>query len=377
MWTWNYTYDGNGNQVIATEGVTTTVYLGNYFEWTTSTANMVKYYYAGSTRVAMRKGTANPLWLLGDHLGSTSLVANYDGTIYINGTTPARQGYKAWGEKRYPAGASPLPTTFRYTGQRESSSLGLYYYGARCYDSYLNRWIQPDANVPASQENPQGFDRYAFVANNPLIYTDPGGHCWGIASAIRGIPSYDTTCNNLDMALTIVQSPNANAGQKAEAGAYIALEAVSHGALITGVAALACSAIASCAAAAEGALGIGANASAEGGSTDAALNAANTAESVLHKLDTYLLDPTHPRGSTMAVWYERALGFTKQNIGDLAKQIVFDPNTAYETAVTQYGTKYNQIISITGANGKFINIVAAWIELPDGTIKLVTTTPVK
>jgi len=73
-----FSYDGDGNRVAATEGVTTTVYLGNYFEWTGSTANMVKYYYAGSTRVAMRKGTANPLWLLSDHLGSTSAVANND-----------------------------------------------------------------------------------------------------------------------------------------------------------------------------------------------------------------------------------------------------------------------------------------------------------
>ena len=42
---------------------------------------MKKYYYAGSTRVAMRTGsttdpTTNLIYLLGDHLGSTNVTAN-------------------------------------------------------------------------------------------------------------------------------------------------------------------------------------------------------------------------------------------------------------------------------------------------------------
>jgi len=96
-------------------------------------------------------------------------VANYDGS-YSTG-----QGYKAWGEKRYPAGPSPLPTTFRYTGQRESSGIGLYWYGSRYYDSYLNRWISPDSIIP-DPSNVQSFDRYAYSNNNPLVYIDPTGH---------------------------------------------------------------------------------------------------------------------------------------------------------------------------------------------------------
>ena len=105
--------------------------------------------------------------------------------------------------------------------------------------------------------------------------------------------------------------------------------------------------------------------------------AAKTAESITYTLETYLLNPEHPRGSTMAVWYQKALGFTKQNMGGLAKQLIFDAKTAIETGTNQYGTKYNQVISITGANGKAIDIIVVWIKLPDGTIKLVTTVPVK
>jgi RHS repeat-associated protein len=173
----SFGYDGDGQRVIGVEGGTTTVYIGNYFEWKGSTSTMVKYYYAGTERVAMKTGAEDPKWLVGDHLGSTSVVANYDGTVFINGITPARQGYKAWGEQRFPdpLSGSPLPTTFRYTGQRESASFGLYFYGARWYDNTLGRFTSPDTDVPESQ-GVQGWDRYGYVNNNPLVYKDPNGH---------------------------------------------------------------------------------------------------------------------------------------------------------------------------------------------------------
>jgi hypothetical protein len=68
----SFGYDGDGKRVIGTEDGTTTVYIGNYFEWKGSTSTMVRYYFAGTERVAMRTREANPLWLVGDHLGSTS-----------------------------------------------------------------------------------------------------------------------------------------------------------------------------------------------------------------------------------------------------------------------------------------------------------------
>jgi RHS repeat-associated protein len=161
--------------VIGTENGATTVYIGNYYEWHGTITDTIKYYYAGAERVAMKTGTTDPQGLVGDHLGSTSVVANYDGTIFINGTTPARQGYKAWGEQRFPTGASPLPTTFRYTGQREAASFGLYFYGARWYDATLGRFTQPDTIVPETSQGVQAWDRYAYGSNNPSRFIDPSG----------------------------------------------------------------------------------------------------------------------------------------------------------------------------------------------------------
>jgi len=67
-------------------------------------------------------------------------------------------------------------TSFRYTGQRsEETGFGLYYYGARWYDSSLSRFVQEDTIIPQHQ-GVQAWDRYAYVNNNPLVYTDPSGH---------------------------------------------------------------------------------------------------------------------------------------------------------------------------------------------------------
>jgi hypothetical protein len=46
---------------------------------------------------------------------------------------------------------------------------------ARYYDPALGRFISADTIVP-EPGNPQDFNRYAYVRNNPLTYTDPTGH---------------------------------------------------------------------------------------------------------------------------------------------------------------------------------------------------------
>jgi hypothetical protein len=46
----------------------------------------------------------------------------------------------------------------------------------RWYNSYLNRWAQPDSIVPLASQGTQAFDRYGYVNNNPLRYNDPSGH---------------------------------------------------------------------------------------------------------------------------------------------------------------------------------------------------------
>jgi len=163
----------------------------------------------------------------------------------------------AWGELRYTTGDTAI--RYRFTGQREEAALGLYDYNARWYDPRLARFLSPDSMVP-EKGNPQGLDRYAYVANSPVKHEDTSGHCWGVASGIRGLPTYGTTCNNLDMALAIVQSDQASPGERVGAGAYLAAEGLAHVALVTGATLAACSAVAPCAEATSSLLGISAGA---------------------------------------------------------------------------------------------------------------------
>jgi RHS repeat-associated protein len=146
-------------------GTTTTYFVGNHYEVTGST--ITKYYYAGSQRIAMRtNGTLN--YLLGDHLGSTSLTTNASGQVV------SELRYKAWGETRFASGTTP--TKYQYTGQFSyTSDFGLYFYNARWYDPVLGRFNQPDSIIPQIQ-GVQAWDRYAYSNNNPLRYNDPTGH---------------------------------------------------------------------------------------------------------------------------------------------------------------------------------------------------------
>ena len=95
-------------------------------------------------------------------------------TLGSGGAEEAELRYKAFGDNRYTSGTTN--TTFRFTGQREESDLGLYFYRSRWYDPVLGRFIQADTIVP-DPTNPQSLNRYSYVLNNPLRYTDPSGHC--------------------------------------------------------------------------------------------------------------------------------------------------------------------------------------------------------
>ena len=162
-----FVYDGDGTRVKSTiNGNITTYFVGAHYEVTGST--ITKYYYAGAQRIAMRtNGILN--YLLGDHLGSTSLTTNTSGQVV------SELRYKAWGEVRYSSGNTA--TKYQYTGQYSDGYINLLFYGSRHYDPKLGRFISPDSIVPLASQGVQAWDRYAYTNNNPVRYTDPSGHC--------------------------------------------------------------------------------------------------------------------------------------------------------------------------------------------------------
>jgi RHS repeat-associated protein len=127
-------------------------YFGNYFENNVTAGQITRYYYAGGVRVAMQRGGEGVKLILGDHLGSTSVVLNADGSSL--GT----QGYDAWGLPRFTTGT--LPTKYTFTGQYSHvAGFGLMFYQARWYSPELGRFGQADSIIPeASMERLLGID---------------------------------------------------------------------------------------------------------------------------------------------------------------------------------------------------------------------------
>ena len=89
-----------------------------------------------------------------------------------------------WNTAGSPGGGT-TDVAYKYTGKEQDDSTGLYFYEARYYDPVLGRFIQPDTIVP-DPLGPQTLNRYAYVLNNPLIYTDPSGNfaCLGLCVTI-------------------------------------------------------------------------------------------------------------------------------------------------------------------------------------------------
>jgi RHS repeat-associated protein len=107
-----------------------------------------------------------------------------------NGAKVDEIRYYPYGAERWPLDGT-FPTDYRFTGQRNEQSLGLYAMGARWYDPALGRWLSADTLVP-DPGDPENFNRYSYTRNSPLVYIDPSGH------AIRPprIPQWEVDISN-------------------------------------------------------------------------------------------------------------------------------------------------------------------------------------
>ena len=78
------------------------------------------------------------------------------------------------------SGADPIPNTHRirvargFTGHEHLDSNGFIHMNGRMYDPVLGRFLSPDPIVQAPT-NSQSWNRYTYVFNNPMAFTDPSG----------------------------------------------------------------------------------------------------------------------------------------------------------------------------------------------------------
>ncbi len=164
-----FVYNGDGQRIIKQVEDWVTVYLGqDYVCHGTEHAvrnggdlACAKLIFANGQRVAMvQVDTGKTTYFHSDHLGSTSVVTD------ANGVVEQELAYWTFGETRVNSSNQNVDIAYKYTGQEEDRTTGLYDYHARLYDPLLGRFTQPDTIVP-EPFNPQAFNRYSYILNNP------------------------------------------------------------------------------------------------------------------------------------------------------------------------------------------------------------------
>ncbi|CDT87032.1 Rhs family protein-like protein [Vibrio coralliirubri] len=119
-----------------------------------------------------------------DALGTADLITDPNGQVQIE------RGYTPFGELLASAElqATPMFTNAEMRGftghENVGNSSGLINMNARLYDPAIGRFLSADTFVPEPSFS-QSYNRYAYVYNNPLKYTDPTGHWvwWAAAMA--------------------------------------------------------------------------------------------------------------------------------------------------------------------------------------------------
>ena len=168
----------------------TTYYVGGSFEKvvTNGVTKYKHYIKAGGQSVAQYTIDSNQVekteYLLRDNQGSTVAVTDELGNV------TAQLDYDAFGRRRAVLGDTGISSIIAsiprgYTGHEHLDKLGLIHMNGRVYDPELGRFLSADPFIQFSK-NIQSYNRFSYVLNNPMSYTDPSGF-FSFRKAIRKI----------------------------------------------------------------------------------------------------------------------------------------------------------------------------------------------
>ena len=162
-----YIYDSDGRRVKKISGNETTIFVYN------GLGQMVAEY-AINVPVPQNPTTS---YLTADNLGTPRI--NTDST----GDVQARHDYLPFGEEIGELGGRNANNGYtadnirhKFTGYQRDNESGLDFAQARYYASTAGRFTSVDPLMASAKTiNPQTFNRYTYVLNNPYRYVDPSG----------------------------------------------------------------------------------------------------------------------------------------------------------------------------------------------------------
>jgi len=189
---WHFEYDVNHHrnraQIISNGMTITRVYVGSsefQYDQNGDLLYSVDYIAGGNglSAIVVRDyspsgggGEPKVYSVYNDYLGSINVLTDEDGSVI------AHQEFDPWGRYREAttwSATSTMPTLpdwlWRgYTGHEHIEEFQLINMNGRLYDPYIGRMLSPD-NFVQDAFSTQAYNRYSYVLNNPLKYTDPSG----------------------------------------------------------------------------------------------------------------------------------------------------------------------------------------------------------
>ena len=187
-----YVYDGLGRRVEkVTDGVAMLSLrnaLGQVVDEVTGSTWTDSINVPGAERVALVRGSANGspgtaatvTWLHADQVGTTRLLTDASGNnlVQCNQNSTYPQGsfltYAPFGAE---LDCTQSQTDYKFTGKEQDAESDLVNFDFRYYAPVMGRFTRPDEPFAGwDQHDPNSFNLYSYVENNPIGYTDPDGH---------------------------------------------------------------------------------------------------------------------------------------------------------------------------------------------------------
>jgi len=199
-----FAYDADNTRVwkdvTKPTGHQTTAYVSDLYERRVSPTGVVSHamYVSNGSRVVAQEVwtqsgtsvTASPvLYLHDDVLGST-VVTNTTNTT--SGLTRLR--YDPFGMRINATNPTQvpttIPTTLGYTGHEMDDEFNFINMKGRIYDAKIARFLTSDPII-SDPHSVNGYDRYGYALNNPMMHTDPSGMMVPLSDQILGNLGYD------------------------------------------------------------------------------------------------------------------------------------------------------------------------------------------
>lgn len=187
--TFNYGPNRERYRQVYENGSTTelTMYIGGSLEKVSAGGVVDWRHYvsvAGQTVAVVSRqstGTNSTRYVLEDHQGSVAQITDSSGTLYVRESFTAfgaRRDATDWSGSCMCTDLAKMKSVTRkgYTGHEAIGgvSMGLNHMNGRVQDAITGRFLSADPYITAPGHT-QGFNRYAYVMNNPITLTDLSG----------------------------------------------------------------------------------------------------------------------------------------------------------------------------------------------------------